>query len=57
LTPLAVALQGIGYLQRLVAVQGLWPTDEVVTPKPDFFPMGRIIRRRDTDDDALLFML
>lgn len=59
----AIALQGIGYRPRLVALQGLQPFDDV--QKPDiipFAPGGMVypkpkLRKRDRDDDVLLFLL
>lgn len=35
LSPLATALQGIGFSPRLVAVQGLWPDSETVIDEND----------------------
>ncbi|MFZ9372240.1 MAG: hypothetical protein ACO25M_10255, partial [Limnohabitans sp.] len=64
LLPRAVALQGIGFSPRLVAVQGLRPFDDV--QKPDIIPYGRggmvfpektKKRRKDRDDDVLMFLL
>ena len=63
LSPRAIALQGIGFRPRLVALQGLYPQDDV--QKPDVIPYGsgrmvypeRNKRRRDRDDDVLMFLL
>lgn len=63
LAPRAIALQGIGYRPRYVALQGLVPLDDTI--RPDVIPYGRggIVtpvkkkRRRDRDDDVLLFLL
>jgi hypothetical protein len=58
LKPRAIALQGVGYSPRLVAVQGLWPVEEkrLEPPVTRHLPQ-RKKRRRDTDDDVLLFIL
>lgn len=59
----AVALQGIGFRPRLVALQGFAPYETV--QKPDVIPYapgGMVFpqkkrRRRDKDDDVLMFLL
>ena len=53
-----IAIQGVGFGPRLVGLQGLWkvthtPFEPPVTP---YLPQ-RKKRRRDTDDDVLLFIL
>jgi hypothetical protein len=59
LDPKAIALQGLGFLTRLVALQGLWP-DEDIPPEPyvNRIPMAHYVPKRpDNDDDVLLFLL
>lgn len=59
----AVALQGIGFRPRLVALQGFSPFDDV--QKPDVIPYApggmvypkKAPRKRDRDDDVLMFLL
>lgn len=61
----AIAVQGVGFGPRLTAVQGLSPFKIVTPPTGDIIPYGsgRLVRpevkrkRRDRDDDVLLFML
>lgn len=63
ISPRAVALQGIGYRPRLVALQGFAPFE--TAPRPDVIPYGpgglvfpqKKRRRRDKDDDVLMFLL
>lgn len=63
LSPRAIALQGIGYRPRLVALQGFAQFDDV--QKPDVIPYapgGMVFpekkrRKRDRDDDVLMFLL
>lgn len=63
LAPRAIALQGIGYRPRYVALQGFVPLGD--TLRPDVIPYGRggVVtpvkkkRRRDNDDDVVLFLL
>jgi hypothetical protein len=63
LSPRAIALQGIGFKPRLVALQGFAQFDDV--QKPDVIPYapgGMVFpekkrRKRDRDDDVLMFLL
>lgn len=54
----AIAIQGLGFSPRLVGVQGLWPEERTPFEPPvtRYLPQ-RKKRRRDTDDDVLLFIL
>jgi len=60
----AIAVQGVGFGPRLFAVQG-FSAIRAVEPPVDIVPYssGRLVRpdakrkRRDQDDDVLLFML
>jgi hypothetical protein len=59
LDPRAIAVQGLGFDELLVAVQGLLGTDGG-EPEPPVYPrMARVRKpkRRKDDDDVLLFML
>lgn len=65
LDPRAIALQGIGFGALQTAIQGFGT--EVIAPEPipDVIPYGsgrmvfpeRKQKRRDNDDDVLLFLL
>lgn len=64
ISPRAVAVQGIGFRPRLVGLQGFAPFDGV--QKPDVIPYapGGMVypkkkkpRKRDRDDDVLLFLI
>jgi hypothetical protein len=57
LDPRAIALQGIGSSPRLVAVQGLWPSEQQPQPLPPTHRASRKKPRKPDDDDVLLFML
>lgn len=52
----AIATQGLGFSPRMVAVQGLYPT-QATTPLGPRPRMRRKPKRHDRDDDALLFLL
>ena len=62
LTPLAIATQGLGYSQRLVAVQGLWESGVVVPPEvlAPFISMPRRVRVPSfvqlVEEDELMLM-
>jgi hypothetical protein len=54
LNPRAIAVQGLGYGPRLVAVAGLWPVETDVTVLPvrrAFTPPKRRVKHKD---DVLL---
>jgi hypothetical protein len=64
LSPRAIAVQGLGFGQRLVSVHGLWPVAE--TPQQPVFGGGRFpvppdllagFRRRLLAEDELLLMM
>lgn len=60
LEPRSVALQGFGFVPRLVAVQGLWPTaTEPEPPQEQTLGGGQRLARRKPhrDEDVLLFIL
>lgn len=55
LIPRAIAVQGVGYSARLVAMQGLWPRGTtIVASSPRRVPMPSPI---PADDDALLLLI
>lgn len=51
-----IAVQGIGFTPRLVGLQGLCLDERKVEPEP-IHHVPRRKKRRDTDDDVLLFIL
>ncbi len=60
LDPRAVAVQGLGFDEFLVAVQGLWGTDGGEPEPPTYAGYIRPRKpkkRRKDDDDVMLFML
>lgn len=52
-----VAVQGAGFSTRVLALQGFDPYMRRITPASRVKPVRRAPRRRDSDDDVLLFIL
>lgn len=62
LIPRAIALQGVGYPPRLLALQGLYPVDEETPVDPNLVVMPFVLprrrkKRRRLDEETLLFLI
>lgn len=56
LTPLAVALQGVGYGPQPLALQGFYETAGAV-PQPFYRNRVKVIRKKRENDEALLLLI